>query len=162
MRIFTAALVCMAGSLTALPALAIPRGQNLVRNPGFETDADWAVYGSPYVLDSRVAHSGRQSLRLSGETLASSTGAKQVLTFDPPLTRPFRVAAWSRAQGAEVGQDYNVYLDLHYADGTPLWGQKADFNAGTHDWQYAEHTFEVAKPVASIEVHVLFRQAKGT
>ena len=55
-----------------------------------------------------------------------------------------------------MGRDYDVYLDLHYADGTPLWGQIARFQAGTHGWQQAIFDFMVAKPVKTIEVHVLF------
>ncbi len=61
-----------------------------------------------------------------------------------------------------MGRDYDVYLDLHYADGTPLWGQIARFQAGTHGWQQAIFDFMVAKAVKTIEVHVLFRRAKGT
>ena len=34
--------------------------------------------------------------------------------------------------------DYSLYVDLVYADGTPLWGQTAQFRTGTHDWEARE------------------------
>jgi len=155
-----ALVVCLAG--TALVA-APQRGTNLVLNAGFEDGvAAWHGMGGGFVVDTGVAHSGGASMRCAGATLADTHGARQVVPLDPPLLHPLRVSGWARADGAEVGQDFDVYLDLHYEDGTPLWGQIAPFQAGTHDWQYSELVFDVSKPVRTIEVHVLFRQAKGT
>ncbi|MCC7494199.1 MAG: DUF4091 domain-containing protein [Fimbriimonadaceae bacterium] len=155
--------VAVAWLLTASLALGAPqRGVNLVRNPGFETAGEWAGVGSGFQVDSQVVHSGRQALRCQGANLQSSAGAKQVITLAEPVHHPLRISAWSRAENAVVGQDYNLFLDLHYTDGTPLWGQIARFEPGTHGWQRTELIFEVAKPVASIEVHLLFRKAQGT
>jgi hypothetical protein len=141
----------------------VQRGENLVVNGGFEAGASaWQEMGKGFTVDQQVAHSGGASLRCVGADLSSTSGARQVLTFDPPLQHPFRVSGWAKAENVEVAQDFDVYLDLHYADGSPLWGQIAHFLPGTHDWQYSEWTFEVSKPVRTIEVHVLLRQAKGT
>ena len=159
-------LLCL---LCAPPLLAldqpIARGQNLVANPGFEQGlAGWTNVGDATAVaaDDHIAHAGGKSLRVSGATLDSSGGVMQTIAFDKPLQHPFRVSGWSKSRNAELGQDYNVYLDVHYADGTPLWGRIASFGPGTHDWQYSELIFDVAKPVKSIEVFVLFRKAKGT
>ncbi|MBN2308735.1 MAG: DUF4091 domain-containing protein, partial [Candidatus Hydrogenedentes bacterium] len=113
-------------------------------------------------IDPAVAHSGSRSIRCSADALGETHGARQVIDFDPPIQHPFRVAGWSRAVDAEVGRDYDVYLDLHYDDGTPLWGRIAAFKPGTHDWQPTELVFDVARPVKRIELFVLFRNAKGT
>ena len=43
--------------------------------------------------------------------------------------------------------DYSLYLDLVYADGTPLWGQTAPFATGTHDWQRRQVVVFPEKPV---------------
>lgn len=144
------------------PAGAAERGKNLLANAGFEAAGGWEPVGDGFSLDSRVAHSGRQSLRCVGAALDSFHGARQVITLDPPVKHPFRVSGWSRAEGAEVGQDYDLYLDLHYDDGTPLWGKIASCRPGTHAWERSELVFDVAKPVKSIEVFLLFRKAKGT
>jgi len=150
-------------TLTALaPAGAQERGANLVRNPGFEDDSAWEAVGGGFTYDAAVAHSGKRSARVSGADLEASAGLRQVIELDPPVMHPLRVGGWSRAQGAEVGQDYNVYLDLFYDDGTPLWGQIAGFEPGTHGWQHAQYDFDPARPVRRIEVFVLFRKARGT
>ena len=73
---------------------------------------------------------------------------------------PFLVSGWSKANAAQ-GQDYCLYLDVWYADGTNLWGQRRDFPTGSHDWQYSEYVFEVTKPVTKIQYFILFRDCVG-
>ncbi|HQK95456.1 MAG TPA: hypothetical protein PLD23_18310, partial [Armatimonadota bacterium] len=143
-------------------ATAQERGANLVRNPSFEDDSVWEAVSGGFAYDAGVAHSGKRSVRVSGDDLEASSGLWQVIELDPPVAHPFRISGWSRAEGAEVGQDYDIYLDLTYDDGTPLWGQTARFEPGTHDWQSAQFDFDPSKPVRRIEVFVLFRKAKGT
>ncbi|HID24530.1 MAG TPA: hypothetical protein EYP14_19325, partial [Planctomycetaceae bacterium] len=58
--------------------------------------------------------------------------------------------------------NYSVYVDLIYEDGTPLWGQAAPFDTGTHDWQYREVLIVPEKPVRQITVYGLFRGHSGT
>ena len=160
LRVTALALGCLA---VAAHAAAPRRGENQVANAGFEEGAAaWQGMGKGFAVDDQVAHSGAASMRCTGTAITDTGGARQVITFEPPLQHPFRVSGWAKAEGAEVAQDFDVYLDLHYDDGTPLWGQIAHFQPGTHDWQYSEWCFEVSKPVRTIEVHVLFRQAKGT
>lgn len=139
-----------------------PRGRNLLAEPGFEASDGWTLLGTGARIDSSVAHSGRSSLCCSNRDIERTSGAARTILLDPPVRHPFRISGWSKAQGAEVAQDYNVYLDLEYADGTPLWGQIARFQPGTHDWQRTELVFDVAKPVRKISVFVFLRKAKGT
>ncbi len=157
---------CIAGVLAAAAAAAaaVPqRGENLVVNGGFEEDAaSWDPFGKGFRIDRTAAHTGAASLRCDGVDMDDTHGARQVIVLGPPVRHPFRVSGWARAQDAEVGQDFDVYLDLHHDDGTPLWGQIARFRAGTHDWEYSELVFDVARPIRTIEVHVLFRRARGT
>jgi len=156
--------LALAAAIFALsaPCAALQRGQNTVANPGFETEGDWKPVGDGFTIDSTVAHSGTRSLRCEGATLDSVAGAVQIVELDPPVLHPFHVSGYSRAERADVSQDYSVYLDVIYDDGTPLWGQIASFAAGSHDWQRAEMTFTPAKPVRRIEVFLLFRKARGT
>jgi len=50
------------------------------------------------------------------------------------------------------------------ADGTKLWGQKATFTGGTHDWEFSEYSFTVPKAVNGISLYALYRDdpAQGT
>ncbi len=146
---------------TALCA-ATPQGPNLLANPGFEEEGGWQSFGSGFSFDNAEHHSGQRSLRLTGESFDGAQGAMQQLVFETPLKGPLLVSAWSKAEGAEVQQDYNLYLDVIYTDGSPDWGIRANFASGTHDWEEARLVFSPAKPIARIDVHVLFRRATGT
>lgn len=138
------------------------RAKSQLVNGGFEEEGGWTLAGKDARFDTTVARSGRRSLRLSGQSLEDTSRAMQVLRFDPPIKHPFRVSGWSRAENVEAVEDYDIYLDLEYADGTPLWGQIARFTPGTHDWQQTELVFDVAKPVREIKVFVFLRKGKGT
>ncbi len=148
--------------LQLTPIQAPARGANLLLDSGFEKATNWAPVGDGFALDAEVSHSGARSLRLLGRGRGSAAGARQVITFDPPIRHPIRVSGASRAEGAVVGQDYNVYLDIIFEDGTPLWGEKVEFAPGDHEWQAAERIVDVEKPIRAIEVHVLFRESTGT
>ncbi|HUS79810.1 MAG TPA: hypothetical protein VM283_01000, partial [Armatimonadota bacterium] len=161
MRPVTAALA----ALMSLPALAGPRDVNYIVNPGFEETGDglatgWSPYGEGYEL-VREGRDGGWCIKCTSATGDQVLGAGQDIVFDPPVQHPIVVSGWSKAADAE-GYDYCLWLDVHYADGTPLWGQKALFPRGTHDWAYAENTFTPVKPVARIQAFVLFRRMKGT
>lgn len=86
---------------------------------------------------------------------------KQVLTYDAPDKTPIIYEGWSRSTNA-AAQDYCLYLDIHYADGTPQWGVRAEFSQGTHDWELARGIFVPAKPVKSIEFFAFLRKGNGT
>jgi hypothetical protein len=146
-------------------ALAGPRDVNHLVNPDFEDNADgkakgWSHYGEGYEL-VREGREGGWCIRCRSDTGRQTLGAAQEFVFDPPVQHPLLISGWSKAAGVERGE-YSVYLDVHYADGTPLWGQQALFERGTHDWARAESIFTPAKPVARIQAFVLFRRAKGT
>ena len=52
-------------------------------------------------------------------------------------------------------------MDIVYADGTPLWGQTANFTCGTHDWEQRQFVLLPDKPVKSLTLHCLFRGHTG-
>ncbi|HPZ84579.1 MAG TPA: hypothetical protein PL064_14160, partial [Thermogutta sp.] len=64
-------------------------------------------------------------------------GAVQSIVLNQKEPRPLVAVAESAAQDVDGARDnnYSVYLDIEYNDGTPLWGQAAAFDVGTHDWQ---------------------------
>lgn len=143
-------------------ALAAERGTNLLADPGFESEGAWQPMGDGFTLDRDVKRGGGASLRCDSSSTEGSSGALQVIRFETPVQHPMYVRGWSRARAAAVEQDYDIYLDVHYDDGTPLWGQIASFEPGTHDWAFSEYRFTPAKPVREIEVFVFLRKASGT
>ena len=153
-------------AVIALPAQAQPkRNVNLLVNPGFER-ADtgalppWTPYNKGFAL-AAGGHAGRQAIVCRAADNDTILGIEQDVTFDPPLRHPLRISGWSKAKEAAGGGDYCIYLDCFYDDGTPLWGVKAPFATGTHDWQYSENTFAPDKPIRKIQYFVLFRRCRG-
>jgi hypothetical protein len=142
------------------------RGPNRVANPSFEEKQDgkpvaWQNASDPdWALDEQVAHTGKASVRMSKPTTDKLYWISQPVELNQTRATPLVVSAWSKADKAEGsrGAEYSVWVDLQYMDGTPLYGQRATFEVGTHDWQKAEYSFVVSKPVKSATVHLLFRR----
>ncbi len=151
-------------------AVEAARGPNLVTNPGFEEVVDglprgWSNQADPGWALEATAHSGAQAVRMAKGPDGPRFWISQNVTLNQERARPLVVSAWSRADGVEGsrGAEYSVWVDLQYADGTHLYGQRATFDVGTHDWALAEHPIVVRKPVRSATVHLLFRRGyQGT
>ncbi|MGB2820931.1 MAG: hypothetical protein WBF17_08120, partial [Phycisphaerae bacterium] len=137
--------------LGSLTALAVGAGAN-----GAEASADGAVVkrviraageGGNLLKDGAWGP-WQKGFRREGEAFVCDNGtdgkvqrgASQTVVLDQKRPEPIVAAAWSKAEGVggSAGSDYSLYLDLLYADGTPLWGQTAPFDVGTHDWQRRE------------------------
>ena len=90
-------------------------------------------------------------------------GISQTILLNQAKPEPIVAVAWSKADDVGGGRDsnYSLYLDLVYSDGTPLWGQVAHFNVGTHDWEKAQVVVFPEKPVKSVSFHMLLRQHRG-
>ncbi|MEN6303860.1 MAG: hypothetical protein ABFD96_14105, partial [Armatimonadia bacterium] len=142
------------------------RGPNLVATPGFEQLQDgkpvgWESQLSPdWAVDEQVVHGGKASLRFVKPEAGTQFWISQTVTLNQTKAQPLVVGGWSKAEGVEGtrGSEYSVWVDLQYVDGTPLYGQKATFEVGTHDWQHSEYSFIVSKPVRSATISLLFRR----
>jgi hypothetical protein len=90
-------------------------------------------------------------------------GVSQTVVLNQTRPEPIIATAWSRAEAVGGGRnsDYSLYLDLVYSDGTPLWGQVAPFNVGTHAWEKKQVVVFPEKPIRSVSFHVLFRRHTG-
>jgi hypothetical protein len=90
-------------------------------------------------------------------------GVSQTVALNQTRPEPIVAVAWSKAEGVGGSRDsdYSLYLDLVYSDGSPLWGQVAPFNVGTHDWEKAEVLVFPEKPVKSVSFHILLRHHPG-
>lgn len=141
------------------------RGQNLLSNPSFERSdngqaAHWVGVGDGYALVTGGAQDGAAAILCDATSGPGIRGAMQEVTCDPPLKHPFRVSGWSKAENV-VGDDYCLYMDCWYEDGTNLWGQRMNFTGGTHDWEFIQYSFEPQKPITRIQYFILFRRCTG-
>ncbi|MBC8141422.1 MAG: hypothetical protein H7Y38_08265, partial [Armatimonadetes bacterium] len=140
-------------------------------NSGFEqTDAtaperaaSWSDYGSGYKLDT-THRSGTRSLRCDNLEGGKTSGAFVTYTLNQSRPVPIQVSGWSKAQDVDgvSDNDYSVYVDVVYSDGSSLYGQTAPFETDTHDWQRGQVTNFPGKPVRSVNVYALFRNHTGT
>jgi len=87
-----------------------------------------------------------------------------VVVLDQKRPQPIVAVGWSKAVGVSgsPNADYSLYLDILYQDDTPLWGQVATFDTGTHGWQRRERLVVPDKPIKQVSVHAIFRRHTGT
>ena len=92
-----------------------------------------------------------------------SYGASQTILLNRTNVLPLVIRGWSKALNVSGSSDndYSLYADLIYTDGTPLWGQTANFRPGTHDWERRELVVLPEKPIKSLTLHCLFRNHSG-
>ncbi len=100
----------------------------------------------------------------NGTRRAARRGVYQVVELNQVAPRAIVAAAWSRSREISGGRDndYSLYLDLLYMDGSHEWGVTAPFHVGTHDWERREVSFLPAKPVRQVRFHLLLRGHAGT
>jgi len=99
----------------------------------------------------------------NGSDASARRGAGQTVVLDQKTPQPIVAVAESKAEGVtgSADNDYSLYLDLVYTDGTPLWGQTAPFAVGTHDWQRRRVLVIPEKPVRHVSFYMLLRGHGG-
>ncbi|MDE2126850.1 MAG: hypothetical protein KGJ62_09700 [Armatimonadetes bacterium] len=162
-----------AGLAHSICAAQPPPGE-LLQNPGFEGGSGsdgqgagipaWTAFGLGYDIDRATYRSGEQSLRCDSVNATSIHGGYSNIVLNQDRAIPVVVSGWSKADSVSgpANGDYAVYVDATYMDGTPLFGQIAEFDAGSHDWQRRQELILPAKPLKSLMVYALFRLHSGT
>ena len=139
---------------------------NLLRNANFQQApagklADWSPAANGCAPGE--GRNGTQGLRCDGASGSGWAGASQTVNLNRTNISPILVRGWSKAEniGGSPDNDYSLYVDILYEDGTPLWGQTANFRTGTHDWQQRELLILPEKPVKSLTLHCILRRHSG-
>ena len=143
-------------------------GANLVRHGDFENGqgtvlTGWSAAPNGFRVAPGEGRNGSQALACEAPDATGWRGASQNLTLNRTAAAPLIVSGWSKAADVTGGRDsgYSLYVDLVYQDGTPLWGQTANFATGTHDWERREVLILPEKPVRSLTLYCLFRGHAG-
>ena len=79
--------------------------------------------------------------------------------YDTPDMTPIVYGGESRSENVYM-KDYCVYLDIFYVDGSTTWGERAEFEQGTHGWQKVRGAMTPRKNVKRIEMYALCRNGK--
>lgn len=159
--------------LGVLPACAASsqaqRPRALLVNGGFETvdgsaARGWAPFEMGYRISRDVHRDGLVSVFCRNVGADDRRGAAATIALNQREPRPLVVSGYSRALdvGGFRNNDYSIYLDLTFVDGTPLWGQTAPFSTGTHDWERRQVLVWPQKPVREVRVYALFRHHTGS
>ncbi len=143
-------------------------GQLLLQNGDFEQLHDgklaaWRPAPQGFALAESAGRQGSCALACSNASGEGWFGASQTVTLNRAQPVPLVVRGWSKAEQVSGGADtgYSLYVDLTYTDGTPLWGQTANFRTGTHDWQERQFMIFPEKPVQALTLNCLFRGHAG-
>ncbi|MDH7515952.1 MAG: putative glycoside hydrolase [Bacteroidota bacterium] len=145
---------------------------NLVLNFSYEYDDNedgipdlWRPYmkGFDYDTTGVNAISGRRSIHVRNDSLEDFRGAYCSIVLNQPEPLDLELSGWSKAAAVSGAQnnDYALYVDAWYEDGTPLYGQCARFMPGTHDWEYSSKIIHPEKPIRNVTLYALFRRHTG-
>ncbi len=119
--------------------------------------------GSWHGYEKGFDRQGESFLCDNGSDSRGRRGVSQSVVLNQASPEPIVASVESRCEGVDgsPGSDYALYLDLVYTDGTPLWGQTAPFDCGSHDWQRREVVIMPAKPVRQVSFYLLLRGRAG-
>jgi hypothetical protein len=169
---FLGLLVSLNEARAATPVMrvvkAAPAGESLLANGSFEQRsgdqlAGWQAAPKGYRVGIGEGRRGSQALACENAAGDGWVGASQTLQINRADVAPLVIRGWSKAEGVTGSTDggYSLYVDIVYSDGTPLWGQTANFRCGTHDWEQREFVVLPEKPVRTLTLHCLFRGHAG-
>ena len=174
MRHFYSALLLTAtlATATGTPAMRVVRtghtGTPLLVNGGFEElqedrPTSWLAWQQGFRAAPGEGRGGSRCVVCERREGEGEFGASQTLTLNRTNIAPLIIRGWSKAENVSGSADngYSLYVDIIYADGTPLWGQTASFTCGTHDWEHRQFVILPDKPVKSLALHCLFRGHTG-
>jgi len=121
-------------------------------------------FAVPSAEGPRALGKGRCFYWLEAASSGQQLGASQGVALNQEQPIRLAIEGWSKAEAVSGGQDsgYSLYVDLVHQDGSPLWGQTAQFKPGTHDWEFARTIVESDRPFKSANIHALFRGHRGT
>ena len=100
----------------------------------------------------------------NGDHAAQQRGVVWSVELNQSRAEPVVASAWARAERTEgsPNSDFSLYLDLVYADGTPLWGQSAPFEPDpAAGWQRREVVVTPDRPIRRMSCYLLYRNRAG-
>ncbi len=90
-------------------------------------------------------------------------GITQAVVLNQKTPEMIVATLQSKAEGVGgvANNDYSLYLDLTFTDGTNLYGQATPFETGSHDWQTRKVVVIPEKPVKTVFFYAMLRNHSG-
>ena len=87
----------------------------------------------------------------------------RLIMLNQSTPKPVYFSGWSRAvsTSGNADNDYSLYMDVIYTDGSTSMGQILRFDPTNSNWHFREGFITPAKPIKSILLFVLFRNNHG-
>jgi hypothetical protein len=145
--------------LTGTSGITGTTGPNLAVNAGFEdgkpgempTDWSWQIQpeGSKAEIDSRVFHSGKQSLRVEGHgTVTDASGqvlTPSVMSIEIPVIpgKSYKLSTFAKSSEPSIG--FSMLAQSYRPNVAYWWGKGISDNAGT-EWKECQAVFTFPAP----------------
>lgn len=124
-------------------------------------DSPWEPYDRGFSLDANRPHGGHQCIRVDRDSTQAPGGALLRVSVDQQSPAPVLFRAWSRARdlpSAVADDDYSIFADVYFQDGSTDYGVTVPFPVADA-WRVAEREYSPAKPIRSVNLHLMFRGA---
>ena len=120
----------------------------------------WGAWEKGYEVVEGEGRNGSSAAKMTRAKDEGSAGASQRVVLKQKEATALIARAWTKTENVsgDPSNNYSLYIDLNYTDGTSGWGFVAEAQTGTHEWQLLEETIVPEKPVASLSYHLLFRE----
>lgn len=146
---------------------------NLIPNFSFEFDLNldgvpdfWKPYRNNFEYDTSGMNAQhlKRSIKVYNPSEQDAGGVYAVIKLNQEEPKPVLVAGWSKAENVSGIKDnnYSIYADFYFKDGTPWYAKTSKFNVGTHDWEYSGSIYVPEKPIERGSIYCLFRSHSGT
>ncbi len=121
----------------------------------------WEAFERGFSEDGERPHRGKRSIRVDRSSMQAPGGALLRIAVNQESPAPLAIRAWSRAKDvprAPPDDDYAIFMDVYFEDGSVEYGVAVPFEIA-EDWRVVERWYAPAKPIQTMNVHLLFRGA---
>jgi hypothetical protein len=151
--------------LLTILTLLVATSAQLLQNPSWESGATgWTPYSSGFTVQSTNVEQGNYAISCTTTSTSASFGALQTLTLNQATAQSVIVTGYSKSTNVAGTQDnnYAIYADVTFMDGTHSYGDSEMFSVGTNGWALASYSLGSGKPIKFINLYAMFRSHSGT
>eukprot|EP00003_Mantamonas_plastica_P032595 TRINITY_DN893_c0_g1_i2.p1 TRINITY_DN893_c0_g1~~TRINITY_DN893_c0_g1_i2.p1 ORF type:complete len:1008 (+),score=174.89 TRINITY_DN893_c0_g1_i2:619-3642(+) len=143
-------------------------GGSLISNPHFDFQGSWVANPAfSYVSDGYPNVTNTQPFGIQLDSTPGNffqAGASQTVVLNQKNAIDLTIAGYSKAFNVTGVKDrnYGIAVDILFVDNIKITDAfSANFNPGSHDWEYAEGHYTVTKAIKSVDVKINLKIHQG-